>query len=76
MFNSEYERDSWKVPLKKDFKWLNNGAQLNWSDAQWPHVVKFYNERGFNRNETLAFLRYHSSKHATILDVNPTEDEF
>jgi hypothetical protein len=74
MFDSEYEKDTWRVPIKKGFKWLNFGKVKYWSDEQWPHVIKFYNRRGFDKNSTVWFLRHHLN--ATVIHVNETEDEY
>ena len=76
MLESEYEKDKWKVPLKKGFKWMNFGPVKKWTDDEWPRALKFYNTKGFNRQGTLNYMRKYKSPNVTINDVDEKDDEF
>jgi hypothetical protein len=60
--SAEYGAEKWQTPLAKRYKWTNLKHVGNWSDAQWPHVVKFYDPKGKIRlKKTLGIINSYSN---------------
>jgi hypothetical protein len=73
---SDYGPNKWKMPLESGYKWVNLEFNGKWTDALWPHVLKFYDRTGFDKERTLGYLKEYASPNVTIVDVDDKEDEF
>jgi hypothetical protein len=59
VFESEYGKDKWQVPLKSGYTWLNFVMAKTWSDEQWPQAIEFYTQKGLDTERTSEYiLRY------------------
>jgi hypothetical protein len=74
--DSDYGKGLWRTPIHKGYKWGNLEREGKWSDAQWPHAIKYYSSSGFDKEKTLAYLNEYASKNVSITDVDDKEDEF
>jgi hypothetical protein len=74
--DSDYGPNKWKIPLEDGYVWVNFESDGKWTNAEWPHAIKFYNRKGFDKQGTLEYLKEYASRNVAIVDVDDKDDEF
>jgi hypothetical protein len=74
---ADYGKGKWKMPQESDYKFMNMEYRSDWSDEDWPHAIKFYEEDSFNKKYTLGYLNdYVKGNDSKITDIDDNDDEF
>lgn len=65
--NKEYgTQQRWSVPQATNYTWSNVNHWKSWSDAEWPHVIKYYDKEGkIIDTKILQYLNKHSKYNIT-----------
>ena len=67
----EYGLGKWQEPKKENFTWKNVRFWQNWTDAQWPYTIKYYDKYGnILKKKILDYLNLHAKRNITELPAD------
>ncbi|CAF1098910.1 unnamed protein product [Adineta steineri] len=52
--NNEYGYEKWKIPLEKNYTWINVKYNSIWNDISWMYAVRLYTREGKVRTDKYA----------------------
>ncbi|CAF4391449.1 unnamed protein product, partial [Adineta steineri] len=52
--NNEYGYGKWKIPLEKNYTWINVKYNSIWNDISWMYAVRLYTREGKVRTDKYA----------------------
>ena len=72
--NKEYGPGHWQTPQAVNYTWTNVVYYNNWTDAQWPNTIKYYDRNGkLLKDKILSYVNKHLKYNVTKLQ--PDDDE-
>ena len=68
--DNEYGKNKWQIPKSTNYSWTNLVSNGNWSENEWPKVLKYYEKNGtINLKSTLKDINKYSNLNYTKLPI-------
>ena len=71
----EYGENDWQEPKASNYKWTNVVFWKNWTDAEWPNTIRYYDKRGtLLKQKIIDYLNKHATSAISELSFDDNED--